>query len=238
MDQIEPAQGGALPLGPPMDDRPALTPRPTTIVGRFVKLVPLELEHARPLYDASHGPQAERLWAYMAVGPFSDGAAFEHYIGACARSADPFFFAILDRKSHRVLGQASFLRITPEHRCIEVGHILYTPALQRTPAGTEAIYLLARHAFEELRYRRLEWKCDSLNAPSRRAACRYGFTFEGVFRQHMIVKQRSRDTAWYAMLEAEWPARKAGFERWLAPENFDRDGRQAVALGELMGVSA
>ena len=145
-------------------------------------------------------------------------------------SEDPLFFAILDKPSCAPAGYACFMRIEPAHRCIEVGSILFAPSLQRTRGATEAMYLMARHVFEDLGYRRYEWKCNTLNEPSRRAALRLGFTFEGVFRQHMIVKGRNRDTAWYSMLDHEWPARKAAFERWLDPGNFDDQGRQKSPL--------
>ena len=143
------------------------------------------------------------------------------------------FFAILDNPSGKAVGYASYMRIEPVHRVIEVGSILYTPRLQQTTLATEAMYLMARHVFEDLGYRRYEWKCNALNAPSRRAALRFGFTFEGIFRQHMIVKGRNRDTAWFSMLDSEWPVRKANFERWLDPSNFGADGRQKVALSTL-----
>jgi RimJ/RimL family protein N-acetyltransferase len=148
---------------------------------------------------------------------------------------DPYSYAIIDRSSQAV-GIATLMEIRPPMRVIEVGNILYSPALQRTPLGTEAQYLLARYAFEALGYRRYEWKCNALNAPSRRAALRYGFVFESIMRQHMIVKGRSRDTAYYSMLDTEWPKRKAAFERWLAPENFDAQGRQRTSLSELNAV--
>jgi RimJ/RimL family protein N-acetyltransferase len=148
---------------------------------------------------------------------------------------DPYSYAIVDR-SGQALGIATLMEIRPSMGVIEVGHILYSPALQRTPLGTEAQYLLARYAFETLGYRRYEWKCNALNAPSRRAALRYGFVFEGVLRQHMIAKGRNRDTAFFSMLDSEWPARKTAFERWLAPENFDADGQQRTSLSELNGV--
>jgi RimJ/RimL family protein N-acetyltransferase len=223
------------PVGPPVDPTPAKRPARLTLEGRFVRLVPLQPEHAEALYEGSHGEDAERLWAYLSPAPFADRASFRNYIARSVQSEDPLFFAILDATG-RAVGHATYMRVTPEHRVIEVGNILYTPALQRTPGGTEAMYLMARHAFEDLGYRRYEWKCNALNAPSRRAAERYGFNFEGVFRQHMIVKGLSRDTAWYAMLDTEWSARKAAFERWLAPDNFDADGRQKIGLAELMGA--
>jgi RimJ/RimL family protein N-acetyltransferase len=188
--------------------------------------------HAEALWEAVRGPENDALWRYLFDGPFADFAAFRAMIERKAASQDPLFFAILDGKG-RAAGYASYMRMEPAHRCIEVGGILFTPALQRTAAATEAMYLMARHVFEDLGYRRYEWKCDSRNEPSRRAALRLGFTFEGIFRQHMIVKGRNRDTAWFAMLDAEWPARKAAFERWLAPANFDADGRQKSSLSAL-----
>jgi RimJ/RimL family protein N-acetyltransferase len=166
----------------------------------------------------------------MGFGPFADRAAHLEMLSRAASSEDPMFLAIVDNDSGRALGHAAFMRIEPAHRVIEVGNILYTPALQRTAAATEAMYLMARHAFDDLGYRRYEWKCDSLNEPSRAAALRLGFVFEGIFRQHMIIKGRNRDTAWFSMLDSEWPARKAAFERWLAPDNFDAQGRQRTKL--------
>jgi RimJ/RimL family protein N-acetyltransferase len=157
------------------------------------------------------------------------------WLTSCAASADPLFLAVIDRASGRAAGVVSYLRIEPEHGVIEIGHIWFGHALQRTPAATETIHLLARHAFDDLGNRRLEWKCDAANARSRRAAERFGFTFEGVFRQHMIIKGRNRDTAWYALLDSEWPAARDAFEAWLAPENFDADGRQRRSLAELRG---
>ncbi len=173
----------------------------------------------------------------MFDGPFPDRAAFDAHLKQKAASEDPLFFAIIDKRSGLAIGHASYLRITPAHRVIEVGSILFTPALQKTPGATEAMYLMARHAFEDLNYRRYEWKCDSRNAPSRRAALRLGFQFEGIFHQHMIVKGHNRDTAWFAMLDSEWPARKANFERWLDPSNFDAAGNQKMSLSSLNAVS-
>jgi RimJ/RimL family protein N-acetyltransferase len=163
-------------------------------------------------------------------GPYPNLSAFEARLRQMASTSDPLFLTILENSSGQPVGYASYMRIEPAHRCIEVGSILFTPALQHTPGATEAMYLMARHVFNDLGYRRYEWKCNALNEPSRRAALRLGFTFEGIFRQHMIVKGRSRDTAWYSMLDSEWPARKASFERWLAPDNFDAQGRQRQSL--------
>jgi RimJ/RimL family protein N-acetyltransferase len=183
------------------------------------------------LWDAVKGE--DRIWTYMpSYGPFPDAAAFSAWVATRAELDDPFSYAIIEAAG-RAVGVFALMAIRPEHRVIEVGHVIYSPALQRTPLATEAQYLLARYAFETLGYRRYEWKCDALNAASNRAAKRYGFTFEGIFRQHMIGKGRSRDTAWYAMLDSEWPARKVNFERWLAPDNFTAEGRQIQSLSQI-----
>ena len=203
----------------------------TTFAGRYVQLVPLDpAAHTEALYDAAHRPGHEALWRYLFDGPYPTIETFRTALEKKASTADPLFFTILDGPNGRAVGYASFMRIEPAHRCIEVGSILYTPRLQRTAGATEAMYLMARYVFEDLGYRRYEWKCDSRNEPSRRAALRLGFTFEGIFRQHMIVKGQNRDTAWYSMLDTEWPERKARFERWLAPSNFDEHGRQLTPL--------
>ena len=199
--------------------------------GRFGRVEKLDAAHAADLWQAVQGH--DRIWTYMpSYGPFPDAAAFSAWVGQRAALEDPYSYAIVDAGG-RTLGIFALMAIRPEHRVIEVGNVVYAPALQRTPLATEAQYLLARYAFETLGYRRYEWKCDALNAASRRAALRYGFTFEGVFRQHMIGKGRSRDSAWYAMLEGEWPALKSVFERWLKPENFDAEGRQKSALAAM-----
>jgi RimJ/RimL family protein N-acetyltransferase len=222
------------PVGPPVDARPARGPERATLRGRAVTLVPLDAdEHAAALFQAANGGEKDRLWTYLADGPYADAAAFKAAIAAKAQSADPLFFAVLDNASGLAVGYQTLMRIDATHRAIEVGNVLYTPALQRTIGATEAQYLFAAYVFDELGFRRYEWKCNDLNAPSKRAAARLGFVFEGVFRQHMIVKGRSRDTAWFAMLDAEWPARRAAFERWLAPDNFDAAGRQKVSLTSL-----
>lgn len=227
------------PIGAPVDSAPARTPQLTSLTGRFVTLVPLDPEaHASSLYDKSHGEDRESLWRYLFDGPYPNRAGFDARLRQMAASKDPLFFSILDQASRVAVGFASYLRIEPAHRCIEVGSILFTPALQRTPGATEAMYLMARHVFEDLGYRRYEWKCNSLNEPSGRAALRLGFTFEGIFRQHMIIKGRNRDTAWYAMLDSEWPTRKANFEQWLSPANFDGEGRQRQSLAQLNGLLA
>ncbi|MBB3772324.1 RimJ/RimL family protein N-acetyltransferase [Angulomicrobium tetraedrale] len=222
------------PLGDVVDAAPAQRPTRVTICGSHVDLVPFDATaHGPALYAAAHGAQKEAIWAYLPNGPYEDPAAFDAHYQAAALRDDPLMFAIIDKATGVAVGHATYLRIDPANRTIEVGHILYTPALMRTPGGTEAMYLMARHAFEDLGYRRYEWKCNALNAPSRRAALRYGFRFEGLFRHHMIVKGRNRDTAWFAMLEEEWPQIAVAFENWLAPANFDAEGRQVVPLGLL-----
>jgi RimJ/RimL family protein N-acetyltransferase len=221
----------ALPLGPSVDTTPGQRPSSVILTGRYCTLRPLEpARDSESLYAATHGTERESLWAYLSTPPCASAAAFRAAVDARASSTDPLFFAV--EVGGEARGWASLMRITPEHRVIEIGHILFAPALQRTAAATEAVYLLARHVFD-LGYRRFEWKCDALNAPSRRAALRLGFVFEGIFRQHMIVKGRSRDTAWFAMLDGEWPRCRAAFEAWLAPENFDASGRQREALARL-----
>jgi RimJ/RimL family protein N-acetyltransferase len=230
---IHPASG--LPIGQEMDRTVANRPMRTILPGRYVTIRPLDpATHLQDLYDGTHGPNREAFWLYMSEGPFSDPTVFRAYLEKRARSDDPLSFSINDNETGRAVGHASYMRITPEHRVIEVGNIFYTSALARKPGGTEAMYLMARHVFEDLGYRRYEWKCNALNMPSRRAALRLGFSFEGIFLQHMIQKNRNRDTAWYSMLDYEWSSYKAAYEDWLSPENFDSSGKQRRALGELL----
>lgn len=218
-------------IGPEVESHPAKRPDRVVLQGRYVRLEPLSLTaHGDDLWFGVGGLDKAGLWDYMPDGPFADRAALDSALEAKAASEDPFFFAILDAYSGRALGCASLMRIDPKNRVIEVGGIMYSPALQRTRGATEAMYLMARYAFEELGNRRYEWKCNSFNEPSRRAALRLGFQYEGTFRQHMIIKGRNRDTAWFSMLDSEWPARKAAFERWLDPANFDAAGQQKSGL--------
>lgn len=221
----------AYPVGALVDPTPAPRPSRVSLEGRHVRIVPFDLAaHGREIFEASSGAENDGLWAYMGHGPFADFATFSATYAEAAKKDDPLLFAILDKKTGRAVGHATYLRIAPQDRAVEVGNILYTPAMQRTIGATEAMYLMARHAFDDLGYRRYEWKCNDLNAPSRRAAQRYGFHFEGIFRQHMIIKGRNRDTAWFAMLDSDWPRVKAAFEAWLDPSNFDTDGRQKTRL--------
>jgi RimJ/RimL family protein N-acetyltransferase len=229
---IDPRTG--LPIGPIVDAAPAKLPRRATMAGQYISLTPLDPHaHGNALWENLRGPQNERLWLYLFDGPFRDRATFDADLREKAVSEDPFFFAIVDKASQLASGYAAYLRLAPKDRCIEVGAILFSPALQRTHGATEALYLMARHVFEDLGYRRYEWKCNALNRPSRRAALRLGFTFEGIFRQHMIIKGRNRDTAWFSILDSEWPARKQSFERWLDPTNFDSQGKQKLSLSVL-----
>jgi RimJ/RimL family protein N-acetyltransferase len=233
MTDWEPHPRTGQPIGLPVaTTAPAPRPGPVTLKGRYGRLEKLAPEHAAELWAVFAGH--DRVWTYISTdGPFANFEEFATHIAKRAAASDPYAYAIIDA-SDRAVGYVTLLRIVPEMRVIEVGHVLYSPALQRTPLGTETQYLLARYIFGTLGYRRYEWKCDALNAASRRAALRYGFVYEGTFRQNMINKDgRNRDVAWFSMLDSEWPARKANFERWLAPENFDSDGRQKVSLAEL-----
>jgi RimJ/RimL family protein N-acetyltransferase len=233
----EPHPQTGQPVGLPVErTTPAPRPGPVTLPGRYGRIEKLRPEHADDLWRVFEGH--DQLWTYIGTnGPFANAADFAAYIAMRAAADDPYAYAVID-PADRPIGLFTLLRIVPDMRVIEVGHVLYSPALQRSPLGTEAQYLLARYVFEDLGYRRYEWKCDALNAASRRAALRYGFVYEGTFRQYMIAKGRNRDNAWYSMLDGEWPARKRSFERWLAPENFDQDGRQKVSLAALNGQKA
>jgi RimJ/RimL family protein N-acetyltransferase len=218
------------PIGPDVDSRPAQRPGAVMLAGRCCAVERLKpSKHGASLWEAIQGH--DRIWTYMAYGPFADEGEFSSWLASREALADPYYYAIVE-PSGRAVGLLALMSLRPDMRVAEVGHVLVSPPLQRTALATEAQYLLARYAFETLRYRRYEWKCDALNAASRSAALRLGFSFEGVFRDHMIVKGRSRDTAWFAILEGGWPARRAAFERWLAVENFTADGAQKTKLGE------
>jgi RimJ/RimL family protein N-acetyltransferase len=223
------------PVGLPVDATPAKLPGPVTLEGRYGRVERLDVHHTADLWQAVKDDDA--TWTYMSTyGPFTGPEAFAAWIPQRVALTDPYAYAIVDPNG-RALGIATLMEIRPAHRSIEVGHIVYSPALQKTPLGTEAQYLLARYVFETLGYRRYEWKCNSHNLPSRRAALRYGFRFEGILRAHMIAKGRNRDTAYFAMLDSEWPARKGNFERWLSPDNF-AGGKQKISLSELNADAA
>jgi RimJ/RimL family protein N-acetyltransferase len=231
MTASEPHPRTGQPIGLPVDATPAPRPGPVTLKGRYGRLEKLRAEHAGDLWKVFAGH--DRAWTYISTdGPFATETEFAPFIAKRAATEDPYAYAIIDT-AESAIGYLTLMRIEPLMRVIEVGHVLYSPALQRTPLGTETQYLLARYIFETLGYRRYEWKCDALNAASRRAALRYGFVYEGTFRQNMIAKGRNRDVAWFSMLDSEWPERKANFERWLEPGNFDDAGRQKVSLAAL-----
>lgn len=214
--------------------KPARPPGRDAIEGELVRLEPLDvLRHGADLFEASAG--AEESWHYLPYGPFVGRDDFMRWLGDRAAMDDPLAFAIVDRDSGAARGLASLMSIVPEHGVIEIGHIWLSPRLQRTREASEAIFVMARHCFDELGNRRLEWKCDAANEPSRRAAERFGFTYEGVFRNHRIVKGRNRDTAWYSITDSEWPARRAAFVAWLDPSNFDQSGRQLRSLSDIRG---
>jgi len=212
-------------------------PRPprTPMEGRFCRVEPVDIDrHAADLHAANRQDKDGRNWTYLPYGPFEGLDDYRAWMRSACLGDDPLFHAVIDHKSGRAVGVASFLRIDPGPGVIEVGHINYAPPLQRTPAATEAMFLMMCRVFDELGYRRYEWKCDALNAPSRAAALRLGFQFEGIFRQATVYKQRNRDTAWYAIVDRDWPTLKARFQRWLDPANFDGAGRQRATLSSLM----
>jgi RimJ/RimL family protein N-acetyltransferase len=220
-------------MAPLTDWQPRPRPGRVALEGRFCRLEPLDpAGHGDQLFAASMAPGAEDRFRFLFESP-QDRAAFEGWLTRAAASADPLFFAVIDRSSQRCEGRQAFLRIVPEHGVIEIGSILWGPAIARTRVATESLFLCARHAFDELGYRRFEWKCNARNEPSIRAARRFGFTYEGTFRQHMVTKGQNRDTAWFAMTDGEWPTIRRAFERWLVPDNFDRHGRQHARLEDL-----
>lgn len=227
------------PIGQPVASwQPPPRPPRTVLHGRFCRVEPLNpARHAADLFAANSLDRAGRMWNYLSYGPFSDPAQYSDWLTENCYGADPLFMAIVAADSGKAVGVASYLRIDPPAGSIEVGHLAYSPLLQRRPAGTEAMYLLMRQAFE-LGYRRYEWKCDALNAPSRAAAERLGFVFEGIFRQATVYRGRNRDTAWYSVINREWPVLRAVFELWLDPANFDAAGNQRRRLSELRNYAS
>jgi RimJ/RimL family protein N-acetyltransferase len=221
------------PVGPKVDPLPAgAKPDGRPLFGRYVLLEHVSAaKHGRDLYEsfAQSDPEGD-LWTYMAYGPFDDFDRFKTWLDTREASADPLFYAYVPKASGRASGMGAFMRQDAANGVIEIGNIWMSPVIQRTREATESIYLMMRHAFEDLGVRRLEWKCDALNAASRRAAERLGFAFEGIFRQHYIVKGRNRDTAWYAMIDGEWRRARQAFETWLDSSNFDAGGRQKSKL--------
>ena len=219
-----------------LDWSPVPLPRREPLRGEHVLVRPVDAgRDAGPLFDASHPDRDGRsVWTYLWDGPYESAADLHRFLEFAERSEDPLFFTLERSRDERPLGLASYMRMEPQHGVIEIGHIWFGFDLQRTAAATEAIFLMMRHAFDGLGYRRVEWKCNAENQASRRAAERFGFEFEGVFRKHMVVKGRDRDTAWYAIVDDDWPPLRDAFEAWLAGENFDDEGRQRRSLGELI----
>jgi RimJ/RimL family protein N-acetyltransferase len=227
------------PIGFPLPHWTA-RPRPprSAMEGRYCRVELIDSSrHAADLYTAYALDKMGRNWTYLPYGPFSRFDDYRDWLERASGVDDPLFHCIIERQSGRPVGVASYMRIDPAAGVIEVGGINYSPALQRTPASTEAMYLMMRRVFDELGYRRYEWKCDSLNAPSRAAAQRLGFKYEGMFRQATVYKARNRDTCWFSILDSEWPARKAAFERWLDPDNFDASDRQRRSLSSLAAAA-
>ena len=229
------------PLGATVDPLPSgIIADGRPLSGRYVHVEKTSAAaHGRALYEsfAQADPQGH-VWTYLGYGPFASFEDFHAWLIEREQSSDPLFHSIVPRSSGKALGMASFMRMDGANGVIEIGHIWMAPGLQKTREASEAIFLMMRHAFDDLGMRRLEWKCDALNAPSRRAAERFGFTFEGVFRQHLIVKGRNRDTAWYSIIDKEWPAIRGAFEDWLEHDNFDAEGRQQRPLRRVAGKSA
>lgn len=227
------------PIGFAIDDwQVSEHPRGALMQGRLCRLEPVSIEtHGADLFEAFSLDLDHRNWTYLPYGPFASPAEFNDWMASSCVGDDPCFFAVIDLTSGKAVGLASYLRIDPGNGVIEVGHIHFSPLMQNKPIATEAMHLMMRQVFDVLGYRRYEWKCDALNAPSCSAAKRLGFEFEGIFRQALIYKNRNRDTAWFSMLEREWPAAKAVFEAWLSEDNFDAGGRQKTSLSQQMGLA-
>ncbi|OJD13795.1 hypothetical protein AJ78_05777 [Emergomyces pasteurianus Ep9510] len=225
-------------LGPIVPDYPAIPPNRKSLHGKSVFLEPLSMEHSNSLFCCLGGTENARIWDYMPVGPFTAKAEFDNFIDSSAKSEDPFFFSIIDRTatlngnySTNAIGFLSLLRIDIKNRVVEIGWVAFSRMLQRTTAATEAFYIVLKWVFDELHFRRCEWKCNDFNVPSKRAAERLGFVFEGVFRKHMIVKGRNRDSAWFSIVDDEWEGGvRRAFEEWLSADNFDSEGRQKEDL--------
>ncbi len=228
------------PIGDPVTGwQPRERPARVTIEGQFCRIEPIDLDrHAADLFEAYGAAADGRDWTYLFAEPFTDFAAFREYLAKAAASSDPFHYAVIDRASGKAVGTFALMRIEPVHGVIEVGSVTFSPRLKQTPVSTEAQYLLMRYAFDDLGYRRYEWKCDSLNAPSRKTALRLGFQFEGIFRQAIVYKGRNRDTAWFAIIDQDWPLVKAAFEKWLSKDNFDAHGKQRASLASLRDPAA
>ncbi|OAJ54030.1 acetyltransferase [Paraburkholderia ginsengiterrae] len=220
------------PIGTPVPGwSGAQAPGREPLSGRYCRIEPVNVErHAEELYDAYSSADDGRSWTYLAVGPFESLAAYREHLTRIAASADPLHYTVIDLATGKAVGTLALMRIDRTNGVIEVGHVTYSPRLQRTRVATEAMFLLMTEVFEKLGYRRFEWKCDSLNEPSRTAALRYGFTFEGIFRQAIVYRERNRDTAWFSIIDSEWPALRSSYTRWLDAGNFDAQGQQVERL--------
>ena len=215
----------------------ARTPAHVTLTGRYARLEPVNVErHARDLYEAHAEAADGRVWTYLAVGPFDSFEVWKAHFTKMTTLTDPLHFAVIDLASGKAVGTLALMRIDSANGSIEVGHVTYSPRLQKSRTATDAMYLTMKHVFEDLGNRRFEWKCDALNTPSRDAAARYGFTYEGLFRQVVVYRGRNRDTAWFSIIDREWPAIRQGFEDWLAADNFTADGQQIARLADLIAA--
>ncbi|WP_271273646.1 GNAT family N-acetyltransferase [Aliamphritea hakodatensis] len=227
-----------MPVGEPVDNwQPRPFPPHTVMQGHYCRLEPLDIDrHTEDLFNAFAADPSGKGWTYLFSEPFTDRVTFNQWLETTCTGQDPLFFTVIDESTNKAVGMASYLRITPEMGVIEVGHIHFSTLMQRTPVSTEAMFLMMQRVFDELGYRRYEWKCDSRNEPSKKAAARLGFTFEGIFRQAILYKGRNRDTAWLSVIDKEWPALKKAFQLWLAPENFDAKGQQHQSLQEMQAL--
>ena len=223
------------PVGEPLDNwQPRPAPPATEMYGRYCRLEPLDIQrHSEDLFQAYASDPSGKGWTYLFSKPFTSQKEFNQWLETTCQNKDPLFFVTIDLASDKAVGMTSYLRITPDMGVIEVGHIHFSPLMQRTPVATETMFLMMQRVFDELGYRRYEWKCDSLNQPSRKAAERLGFTFEGIFRQAVVYKNRNRDTAWFSIIDKEWPRLKQAFITWLDPDNFDASGQQLKSLQQL-----
>ena len=224
------------PIGVPVPDwQPVATPGREPLTGRYCRIEPVDVErHVADLFDAYSSAADGRDWTYFAVGPFDSLSAYRAQLTRMAASKDPLHYAVIDLATGKPVGTFALMRIDPANGVIEVGHVTYSPRLKRTRIATDAMFLLMSEVFDKLGYRRFEWKCDSLNQPSRNAALRYGFTFEGIFRQAIVYHERNRDTAWYSIIDSEWPALRDCYTQWLDARNFDTQGQQVERLAELI----
>jgi RimJ/RimL family protein N-acetyltransferase len=232
----EPDGRTGLPIGPLVaHPEPAQPVTTQLLTGSYCRLERLDAaRHFDDLWRASNPPDAAARFLYLFTEPPEQRADFEAWMTSCVASTDPLYFAVVDSVTCETVGRQSYLRIDPRQQSIEIGDIYWGPKMSRTRLATEALFLFAQHAFDDLGYRRFEWKCNALNAPSCRAALRFGFTYEGLFRRAAIVKGRSRDTAWFSIIDDEWPRVKAGYAAWLSPDNFDTDGEQRVSLTDAL----